>query len=46
MLLDRCVRVSPLTGDVADEGGGEDLVQHQAREVSQLEQGHEDVDCG
>lgn len=35
-----------LTGDIADEGGGEDSVQHQAGEMPQLEQRHEDVDGG
>ena len=41
-----CVCGGALTGDVADEAGGEDAVQHQGGEVAQLEQGHEDVDGG
>lgn len=35
-----------LTCDVADKGRGEDAVQHQAGEVTQLEQRHENVDGG
>lgn len=43
-----CVKFNWLerTGDVADECGGEDSVQHQAGKMSQLEQRHEDVDGG
>lgn len=47
--LQRCCFIGcavVLTGDVADEGRGEDSVQHQAGKMSQLEQRHEDVDSG